>query len=145
MPFINTKSPRLVCAKTLLTRERSKEHIMKALSIVALVFGALSIFIPVGGVFLAMICSVMVMISFKSQPTLSGITFGINIINTAFLSPSIVLSDAASSGAIDLGDTSSAPTESGDIYWFYVGFHLVLFVIALTWRLVRGSQSDQNQ
>ncbi len=112
---------------------------MKALAIVALVFGALSIFIPVGGVFIAMLCSVMAMISFRSQPTLSGITFGINIINTAFLSPSIMLSDASSSGAIDLGTASSAPTEAGEIYWFYVGFHLVLFVIAVVWRLIRGA------
>ena len=113
---------------------------MKALSIVALVFGALSIFIPVGGVFIAMLCSLMVMISFRSQPTLSGITFGINIINTAFLSPSIMLSDAVSSGAVDLGTTATtAPTESGSIYWFYVGFHLVLFIIAVVWRLMRGA------
>lgn len=112
---------------------------MKALAIVALAFGALSIFIPVGGVFIAMLCSVMAMISFRSQPTLSGITFGINIINTAFLSPSIMLSDAVSSGAIDLGKDSSAPTEAGEIYWFYVGFHLVLFLIAVVWRLIRGA------
>lgn len=113
---------------------------MKALAIVALVFGALAIFIPVGGVFIAMLCSVMAMISFRSQPTLSGITFGINIINTAFLSPSLVLTDFSSSGAIDLGASSTSPsTEAGEIYWFYVGFHLVLFVIAVTWRLVRGA------
>lgn len=111
---------------------------MKALSIVALIFGALSIFIPVGGIFIAMLCSFMVLISFRSQPTLSGITFGVNIINTAFLSPSIILSDASSSGAIDLGTASSAPTEAGEIYWFYVGFHLVLFAIAVFWRLIRG-------
>ncbi len=114
---------------------------MKALAIVALVFGALSIFIPVIGVFLAILCSLMAMISFRSQPTLSGITFGINIINTAFLSPSIMLSDFASySGVLDLEtSTTSAPTELGEIYWSYVGFHLVLFVVAVAWRLVRGA------
>lgn len=114
---------------------------MKALSIVALVFGALSIFIPVGGVFIAMICSLMAMISFRSQPTLSGITFGLNIMNTAFLSPSILLSDAASSGAFDTAGSISttAPTEAGSIYWAYVGFHLVLFVVAIVWRLLRGA------
>lgn len=113
---------------------------MKAIAIIALVFGSLSIFIPVGGVFLAMLCSVMAMISFRSQPTLSGIAFGVNIINTAFLSPSIMLTDASSSGAIDLGTVStSAPTVSGEIYWAYVGFHLVLFTIAVMWRLIRGA------
>lgn len=113
---------------------------MKALSIVALVFAALSIFIPVGGVFIAMLCSLMALVSFRSQPTLSGITFGLNIVNTAFLSPSIMLSDAASSGALDVGTaTTTAPTEAGEIYWAYVGFHVVLFGIAIVWRLVRGA------
>jgi len=113
---------------------------MKAIAIIALVFGGLSIFIPVGGVFIAMLCSFMAMISFRSQPTLSGITFGINLISTAFLSPSIMLSDAASSGAIGLGSASaSAPTESGEIYWAYVGFHIVLFAIAVVWLLIRGT------
>jgi hypothetical protein len=118
---------------------------MKALSIVALVFGALSIFIPIGGVFIAMLCSLMAMISFRSQPTLSGITFGLNIINTAFLSPSILLSDAASSGAFDTADSISttAPTDAGSIYWVYVGFHLVLFVVAVVWRLIRGVPKQQ--
>jgi len=114
---------------------------MKALSIVSLVFAGLSIFIPVGGVFIAMLCSAMALIAFRSQPTLAGITFGINIINTAFLSPSIVMSDMQASGALDLG-TAAATTpqmESGDIYWVYVGFHLVLFAIAIVWRLIRGA------
>lgn len=113
---------------------------MKALAIVALVFGGLSIFIPVGGVFIAMLCSVLALVAFRSQPTLSGITFGINIINTAFLSPSIVISDAASSGKLSLLTTSTtAHTQSGNIYLFYVGFHVVLLIIAIAWRLTRGA------
>lgn len=119
---------------------------MKALSIVALVFAALSIFIPVGGVFIAMLCSLMAMIAFRSQPTLSGIAFGINIINTALLSPSIMLSDAASSGAFDFEEvTTNAPTEAGSIYWSYVGFHVVLFIVAVVWRLVRGAPKQAIQ
>ena len=118
---------------------------MKALSIVALVFAGLSIFIPVAGVFLAMLCSVLALISFRSQATLSGITFGINIINTAFLSPSIVISDMSASGDLNLGTTVATPTaESGEIYWFYVGFHLVLFAIAIVWRLLRGVPKAQK-
>ena len=113
---------------------------MKALVIVALVFSGLAIFIPVGGVFIAMLCSFLAMIAFRSQPTLSGITFGMNIINTAFLSPSIILSDAVSSGQLELASTTiSAPSESGDVYWFYVGSHIVLLILAVIWRLVRGA------
>ena len=115
---------------------------MKALAIVALVFAGLSIFIPVVGVFIAMLCSLMALIAFRSQSTLAGITFGINIINTVFLSPSIVMSDMQASGALDLGTAAAATQpqmESGDIYWVYVGFHLVFFTIAIIWRLVRGA------
>ena len=101
---------------------------MKAIAILALVFASLSIFIPVGGVFIAMFCSVLALISFRSQPTLSGIAFGLNIISTAFLSPSIVLTDV-----------SSSETAPGEIYWFYVGFHLVFLALALIWRIVRGA------
>ena len=92
------------------------------------------------------LCSLMAMISFRSQPTLSGITFGLNIINTAFLSPSIVLTDAASSGAWDTAASISttSPTEAGSIYWAYVGFHLVVFIVAAVWRLIRGVPKQQS-
>lgn len=113
---------------------------MKATAIVALIFSALSIFIPLGGIFLAMLCSILALICFRSQPTLAGVTFGINVINVAFLSPSIILSDASSSGALDISTGQSGPaTEAGEIYWFYVGFHLVLLALAILWRLVRGA------
>lgn len=119
---------------------------MKALAIVALVFGALSIFIPVGGVFIAMLCSVLALIAFRSQPTLAGITFGINIINTAFLSPSIMISDAVSSGQLDLGVAAmeSEPTAAGSVYWAYVLFHVFLLVVAGIWRLVRGEPKPKT-
>lgn len=113
---------------------------MKATAIIGLIFAVLSIFIPVIGVFLALLCSVLALISFRSHPTLSGISFGINIINTAILSPSIVLTD----NAISSGPISASPigTESGDIYWFYVGFHLVLLVIAILYKILRKSLSS---
>ena len=119
---------------------------MKALSIVALVFASLSIFIPVGGIFIALLCSVFALISFRSQPVLSGITFGINIINTAFLTPSLILADAAGSGAFDdLGAASAgAPTESGELYFFYVGFHVGAFAISIIWRLIRGKVEETS-
>jgi hypothetical protein len=112
---------------------------MKALAIIALIFSALSLFIPVMGVFLAMLCSLMALITFRSQPTLAGVTFGIDLIGTAFLSPSIMFSDAVSSGAIDLETTSTAATAPGEVYWAYVGFHLFLITVAIVWRLLRGS------
>jgi len=104
---------------------------MKAIAIVALIFASLSIFVPVGGVFIAMFCSVLALISFRAQSTLSGITFGLNILSTAFLSPSIVLTDI-----------TSEDTGAGEIYWFYVGFHVVLLVLAVIWRLIRGAPAQ---
>ena len=101
---------------------------MKAIAIVALVFASVSIFVPVIGVFLAMLCSVLALISFRSQPTIAGIAFGINIISTAFLSPMLFVAEA-----------TSEDTVPGEIYWFYVGFHLVLFALAVIWRLILGA------
>lgn len=113
---------------------------MKPLSITALIFSVLSMFMPIAGIFLAMLCSVLAMIAFRSQPTLSGVVFGINTISTAFLSPSIILSDMASSGELDTNSVAETPMgESGDIYFFYVGFHLVALVVAIAWRLIRGA------
>ena len=121
---------------------------MKALAIVALVFASLSIFIPVGGIYLAMLCSVMALITFRTQSTLAGVTFGINIINTAFLSPAIVLSDMHASGTLDLGAEAVATIpqkESGDVYWVFVGFHLAIFTIAIIWRLIRGAPKQADE
>ena len=93
---------------------------MKALAIVALVLAGISIFVPVMGVFTAMGASVLALISFRSQATLSGIAIGLNIINTAFFSPSLLLAEGMNQ--VDGG-------TAGELYWFYVGFHLVILVI----------------
>ena len=105
---------------------------MKAISIIALVFAGLAIFIPVAGVLIALFCSLMVLISFRTEPTISGIAFGINILNTAFLSPSLMITDIVSSSA------DGATNEPGDLYFFYIGFHVALLVAAIIWRLIRG-------
>lgn len=84
---------------------------MKALAIVALVFSCLSVFTPVIGIFIAMLCSFMAMIAFRSQSTISGVTFGINILSTAFLSPSLVASEVVMTDPT-LGENH----QSGDIY-----------------------------
>ena len=106
---------------------------MKAIAILALVFASLSIFVPFVGIFIAMLCSVLALISFRSQPTLAGIAFGINIISTAFLSPMLFVAEE-----------TSTDTVPGEIYWFYVGFHLVLFALAVVWRLVRGAPKQTH-
>lgn len=112
---------------------------MKALAIIALVFAGLSIIVPVVGVFLAMLCSVLALIAFRSQPTLAGVTFGLNIVSTAFLSPSLLVAEAVSSSATTEMASAATTSTPGSIYLFYVGFHVVLFAVAIVWRLLRGA------
>ncbi len=93
---------------------------MRALAIVAVILAGISFIIPIIGVFSAMIASVMALISFRSQATLSGVAIGMNIINTAFFSPSLLIAEA--------GNQMDGQT-AGELYWFYVGFHLVILAI----------------
>jgi hypothetical protein len=109
---------------------------MKALAIIALIFAALSIFIPVGGIFIAMFCSVLVLLTFYKCPTLSGITFGINIISTAFLSPSLMAAAAS---------LHSDGQDGVGTYGFYVGFHIVLFVLAIIISIIMKKRANKKQ
>jgi hypothetical protein len=93
---------------------------MKALSIVAIVLAGISFIIPVVGVFSAMGASLLAIISFRSEATLSGVAIGLNIINTAFFSPSLLIAE---------GMNQVDGQVAGELYWFYVGFHLVLLAI----------------
>tara|TARA_B100001029_G_scaffold175273_1_gene176515 strand:- start:571 stop:906 length:336 start_codon:yes stop_codon:yes gene_type:complete len=96
---------------------------MKALSIVAVVLAGISFIIPVVGVFTAIFASVLALVSFRSQATLSGIAIGLNLINTAFFSPSILI--AGGMAAVESGDDATV----GAIYWTYVGIHVVALII----------------
>lgn len=111
---------------------------MKALAIIALIFSALSIIIPGVGIFLAMLCSIIALISFRSQPTLSGITFGLNIISTIFLSPMLLVAEAMNSSGVTTASTRMSGNP-GEIMSFYVGFHVVLLAAAVLWTILRGS------
>ena len=115
---------------------------MKATAIVAMIFAIIAIFIPVGGVFLAMFCSVLALISFRGEPTFAGVAFGVNIINTAFLSPSIVMTDFILSTETT---NSPAATEGGDVYWFYVGFHVVLLILAIIYKVMKGTPDKPGE
>jgi len=114
---------------------------VKAIAILALIFAGLSMFIPLGGVFLALFCSLFALVSFRSQPTISGITFGINIVSTAFLSPLLVAAEMTTSSGVS-ASSSAYQSSPGSIYLFYVGIHVVLLVVAILWRLIRGPSSS---
>jgi len=102
---------------------------MSTLSILALVSGTLSIFLPIGGIFIAILSSLMAMMAFRSHPTISAITFGINIINASFLSSSLAATD----------------TRFGDAYLLLVGFHAVLLLAGIVWRLSRQGYQKSTQ
>ena len=69
-----------------------------------------------------MLASLLALISFRSQATLSGVAIGLNIINTAFFSPSLLLAEGVNQ--VDGG-------AAGELYWAYVGFHLVILVVGV--------------
>tara|TARA_Y100001935_G_scaffold128980_1_gene106959 strand:- start:662 stop:1021 length:360 start_codon:yes stop_codon:yes gene_type:complete len=106
---------------------------MKALAITALVITGVSFVIPVFGVFISLFTSVLALISFRWEATLSGITVGINLVKTAFLSPSLVVAAAAvASDEITSGESIEAAGATGaSLYYFYVGWHVVILVIGI--------------
>ena len=97
---------------------------MKAISIVAVVVAGISFVVPVYGVFTAILASVLGLISFRTEPTLSGVAVGLNLVNTAFFSPSIVIAEGFNQ-VLNEGN----PDDS--IYLTYVGIHVVILVIGI--------------
>jgi len=97
---------------------------MKALAITALVITGISFIIPVYGVFISLLTSVLALISFRWEATLSGITVAINLVKTAFLSPSLIVS-----AALVAEDSTQEAGES--LYGFYVGWHVVILIIGI--------------
>lgn len=95
---------------------------MKTIAVTALVLAGLSIFIPFGG-YLAMLWSVMALISFRSEPVLSGVTFGLDMINTLpVVSPALL-----------------------PIFPFVLAFHIVLLILAIVWRAVNGAPAPDTE
>ena len=92
----------------------------KVFGVIAIVVAGISFIVPVIGVFLAcFLGSLLVALSLKDGAMLGYIAGGLNIINVAFLSPSVAIASAASGGA--------------SLYFFYVGFAILgpvlLFVL----------------
>ncbi len=80
----------------------------KVFGILALVVAGLSFIIPVFGILLAcFLGSILVALSLKDGAMFGYIAGGLNIINIAFLSPSLALASAADGGF--------------SVYFFYVG------------------------
>ena len=81
----------------------------KVFGILAVVVAGISFIIPVIGVFLASFLGpILVALSLKDGAILGYVAGGLNIINIAFLSPSLALASAAEGGF--------------SVYFFYLGF-----------------------
>ena len=90
---------------------------MKAVAILALIFSAVSFFVPVYGVVTALGCSLVAVCSFKWQPTISAVAIGINLISAAFFSPTLLLIEGF------LFEEIPDASVFGSMYTFHVGFH----------------------
>jgi len=114
---------------------------MKAIAIIGLVAAGISTFIPLVGVFIAILASILAVISFKSETTISAITLGLNIITTAFLTPSLLVLDAAV--AVNSVEAGVVPDGKPMLYFVYVGIHIVALAIAVAIKLVMKNKQTE--
>lgn len=64
---------------------------MKALGITAMIFAIVSIFVPVVGPYLTIVCALLASFSAGPGITFGAVAIGVNILNVSFLSPSLWL------------------------------------------------------
>ena len=84
----------------------------KVFGVIALVVAGISFIIPIYGIFLAcFLGSLLVALSLKDGAMLGYIAGGLNVINIAFLSPSLAIASAADGGV--------------SVYFIYVGFAIL--------------------
>jgi len=97
---------------------------MKALSIVAVVLAGLAFFIPLVGVWVALFSSVMALIAFRSETTLSAVAVGLNLTNTAFFTPALLIAEG-------LNQMENGTSSAGAIYWGWVGLQAFILVVGI--------------
>ncbi len=69
---------------------------MKAIGIIAMIFAVISIFIPVIGPYLTIVCAILAAFAAGPGITFGAVAIGVNILNVAFLSPSLWITAGAS-------------------------------------------------
>ena len=128
---------------------------MKALGIVAIVVASISIVIPVfGATYLPIIAGIMAVIAVREEHVLAFVALGINVVNVAFLSPSLKLVDGfcdAASGVSDsinafgsaLSEYTGESYESvsaadcgGSAFWTWMGINLALAAVGVGLHLM---------
>lgn len=64
---------------------------MKALGIIAMIFAIISIFVPVVGPYLTILCALLAAFAGGPGLTFGAVAIGVNLLNVSFLSPSLWL------------------------------------------------------
>jgi len=102
---------------------------MQVLATIAIVFAGTAVIAQLVGVFIALISSFMAMIAFRTKTTLSAAAFGLNIVNTAFLSVGTFVLTA---------DVADNPTSASaiDMIAVYTGIHVFLLVVSIAYKLL---------
>ena len=126
---------------------------MKALGIVAIVVSAIAVVIPVfGASWLPLIAGIMAVIAVREEHVLAFVALGVNVVNVAFLSPSLKLVDAACEVGNEMADafnelsagmsaitgdslpTTDASVDCGggiSVFWTWLIIQLVLAAVAV--------------
>ena len=126
---------------------------MKALGIVAIVVSAIAVVIPVfGASWLPLIAGIMAVIAVREEHVLAFVALGINVVNVAFLSPSLKLVDKACELGNDMLEglnemsaglsavtgesygTTDASVDCGggiSVFWTWLIIQLVLAAVAV--------------
>jgi hypothetical protein len=107
---------------------------MKAMGIIAMIFAIISIFIPIIGPFLTIVCALIAAFSAGPGITYGAVAIGINILNVLFLSPSLWLM-AGSAEVENAGRGSEVLLGMGI---FFIGAQIIaaiiLIVIHMQWK-----------
>ena len=110
------------------------ENKMKALGITAMIFAIIAIFIPLVGPYLTLVCALLA--AFAAGP---GLTFGVvailvNILNVAFLSPSLWLTAGIAEADVE-GSGGMVLLGMGIVFvGVQVAAAVVLAVIHIIWK-----------
>jgi hypothetical protein len=107
---------------------------MKALGIIAMIFAIVSIFVPVIGPYLTIVCALLAAFAGGAGLTYGAVAIGVNILNVAFLSPSLwILAGAAE--AETQGSGSNVILGMGVIFiGIQVVAALVLIIVHSIWK-----------
>ena len=100
---------------------------MKALGIIAMIFAIVAIFVPVLGPYLTIVCALLAAFAGGHGLTYGAVAIGLNILNVAFLSPSLwILAGAAE--AETQGNGSEVMLGMGIVF---IGVQVVAAVVLI--------------